>query len=142
MSTDTAGDPSVTYTEENMKTLKDAAHIRQNPGMYIGNTDGDGLHHIAYEVVYNSVDEALAGYCRNINVVVHVDGSISCSDDGRGIPVGINPKTGKSTLEEAMTIAGNSGKFDNAAYRVSAGLHGMGAKAMTALSEWCGGCIT
>ncbi len=137
MSTDTADGTSVTYTEENMKTLKDAAHIRQNPGMYIGNTDGDGLHHIAYEVVYNSVDEALAGYCKNISVVVHVDGSISCSDDGRGIPVGINSKTGKSTLEEAMTIAGNSGKFDNAAYRVSAGLHGMGAKAMTALSEWC-----
>lgn len=136
MSTATIDAP-VTYTEDNMKTLKDAAHIRQNPGMYIGSTDGDGLHHIAYEVVYNSVDEALAGYCRNITVVVHVDGSISCSDDGRGIPVGINAKTGKSTLEEALTIAGNSGKFDNAAYRVSAGLHGMGAKAMTALSEWC-----
>ena len=130
-------DAPVTYTEDNMKTLKDAAHIRQNPGMYIGNTNADGLHHIAYEVVYNSVDEALAGYCHNITVVVHVDGSISVMDDGRGIPVGIKVDTGKSTLEEALTVAGNSGKFDNAAYRVSAGLHGMGAKAMNALAEWC-----
>ena len=128
---------TVTYTEENMKTLKDAAHIRQNPGMYVGNTDTDGLHHIVYEIVYNSVDEALVGYCKNIAVVIHVDGSISITDDGRGIPVGVKADTGKSTLEEALTIAGTSGKFDNAAYRVSAGLHGMGAKAMNALSEWC-----
>jgi DNA gyrase subunit B len=136
MSTDTAVSP-VTYTEENMKTLKDAAHIRQNPGMYVGNTDLEGLHHLVYEVVYNSVDEALAGYCKNINITVHVDGSISVADDGRGIPVGVKADTGKSTLEEALTVAGTSGKFDNAAYRVSAGLHGMGAKAMNALSEWC-----
>jgi DNA gyrase subunit B len=127
----------VKYDEDNMKTLKDAAHIRQNPGMYVGNTDADGLHHLVYEVVYNSVDEALAGYCKNIQVVLHVDGSISVADDGRGIPVGTKADTGKSTLEEALTVAGTSGKFDNAAYRVSAGLHGMGAKAMNALSEWC-----
>ena len=120
-----------------MKTLKDAAHIRQNPGMYVGNTQSAGLHHLVYEIVYNSVDEALAGYCKHIRVVLHTDGSISVADDGRGIPVGIKPDTGKSTLEEALTIAGNSGKFDNAAYRVSVGLHGMGAKAMNALSEWC-----
>ena len=127
----------VKYDEDNMKTLKDAAHIRQNPGMYVGNTDADGLHHLVYEVVYNSVDEALAGYCKNIQVVLHLDGSISVADDGRGIPVGTKADTGKSTLEEALTVAGTSGKFDNAAYRVSAGLHGMGAKAMNALSEWC-----
>jgi len=127
----------VTYNEDNMKTLKDAAHIRQNPGMYVGNTDTEGLHHLVYEVVYNSVDEALVGYCKNILVTLRVDGSISVIDDGRGIPVGIKADTGKSTLEEALTIAGTSGKFDNAAYRVSAGLHGMGAKAMNALSEWC-----
>ena len=132
-----SGDASVTYTEENMKTLKDAAHIRQNPGMYVGNTDLEGLHHLVYEIVYNSVDEALAGFCKNIAITVHVDGSISVADDGRGIPVGVKPDTGKSTLEEALTVAGTSGKFDNAAYRVSAGLHGMGAKAMNALSEWC-----
>src|SRR5262245_20748963 len=135
MNTETLG--KVEYTEENMKTLKDAEHIRQNPGMYVGNTDTEGLHHLAYEIVYNSVDEALAGYCKQIDVAIHVDGSISIADDGRGIPVGIKPETGKSTLEEALTVAGTSGKFDNAAYRVSAGLHGMGAKAMNALSEWC-----
>ena len=123
------------YTEDHMKTLKDAAHIRQNPGMYVGNTGPEGLHHLVYEIVYNSVDEALAGYCKNITVVIHVDGSISVGDDGRGIPVGTKADTGKSTLEEALTIAGTSGKFDNAAYRVSAGLHGMGAKAMNALSR-------
>jgi DNA gyrase subunit B len=134
MSTETA---DVSYTSDNIKTLKDAAHIRQNPGMYVGNTDVEGLHHLVYEVVYNSVDEALAGYCKAISVTMHVDGSISVSDDGRGIPVDTKADTGKSTLEEALTIAGTSGKFDNAAYRVSAGLHGMGAKAMNALSEWC-----
>jgi len=130
-------EPEVTYNEDNMKTLKDAAHIRQNPGMYVGNTGSEGLHHLVYEIVYNSVDEALAGYCKNITVVIRPDGSIACIDDGRGIPVGVKADTGKSTLEEALTIAGTSGKFDNAAYRVSAGLHGMGAKAMNALSEWC-----
>jgi DNA gyrase subunit B len=131
MSTDT------TYTDKNIVTLKDAAHIRQNPGMYVGNTQSAGLHHLVYEIVYNSVDEALAGYCTLIRVVLHKDGSVSVSDNGRGIPIGIKPDTGKSTLEEALTIAGTSGKFDNRAYRVSAGLHGMGAKAMNALSEWC-----
>lgn len=127
---------TVKYTEENMKSLKDAAHIRQNPGMYVGNTSTGGLHHLVYEVVSNSVDEALAGYCKHIRVALHKDGSISVSDDGRGIPVGIKKDTGKSALEEAMTIAGNSGKFDNKAYRMSIGLHGMGAKAVTALAEW------
>jgi DNA gyrase subunit B len=128
---------TVTYDESNIKTLKDAAHIRQNPGMYVGNTDTEGLHHLVYEIVYNSVDEALAGYCKHIKVTLHVDGSCSVTDDGRGIPVQVKAETGKSTLEEALTVAGTSGKFDNAAYRVSAGLHGMGAKAMNALSEWC-----
>jgi len=137
MSTDTALTPPAEYTEDNLKTLKDAAHIRQNPGMYVGNTHTAGLHHIVYEIVYNSVDEALAGHCTLIKVTLHVDGSCSVADDGRGIPVGVKPETGKSTLEEALTVAGTSGKFDNAAYRVSAGLHGMGAKAMNALSEWC-----
>lgn len=127
----------VTYDESNIKTLKDAAHIRQNPGMYVGNTDTEGLHHLVYEIVYNSVDEALAGFCKHITVILHVDGSVSVIDDGRGIPVAVKPESGKSTLEEALTIAGTSGKFDNQAYRVSAGLHGMGAKAMNALSEWC-----
>jgi DNA gyrase subunit B len=138
MSTDSAirvlnGD----YDESNLKTLKDAAHIRQNPGMYVGNTQTAGLHHLVYEIVFNSVDEALAGFCKNIRVILHKDGSVSVADDGRGIPVGTKADTGRSTLEEALTIAGTSGKFDNDAYRVSVGLHGMGAKAMNALSEWC-----
>jgi DNA gyrase subunit B len=138
MSTDAALTPAAgEYTDKNIVTLKDAAHIRQNPGMYVGNTQSAGLHHLVYEIVYNSVDEALAGFCTQIRVVLHKDGSVSVADDGRGIPVGTKPDTGKSTLEEALTIAGSSGKFDNAAYRVSAGLHGMGAKAMNALSEWC-----
>jgi DNA gyrase subunit B len=134
MSTETT---SGEYTAENIKTLKDAAHIRQNPGMYVGNTHLAGLHHLVYEIVYNSVDEALAGFCTRIKVALHVDGSCSVSDDGRGIPVDTKAESGKSTLEEVLTIAGSSGKFDNKAYRVSAGLHGMGAKAMNALSEWC-----
>ncbi len=134
MATDLAAPPE--YTADNIKTLKDAAHIRQNPGMYIGNTSSAGLHHLVYEIVYNSVDEALAGYCKLITVSLRMDGSVSIADDGRGIPVDVKADTGRSTLEEALTIAGSSGKFDNAAYRVSAGLHGMGAKAMNALSEW------
>jgi DNA gyrase subunit B len=136
MATD-ATDAGLSYNEDNLQTLKDAAHIRHRPGMYIGNTDSEGMHHLVWEVVYNSVDEALAGYCKNIVVVVHVDGSITISDDGRGIPVGTKADTGKSTLEEALTVAGSSGKFNNDAYQTSAGLHGMGAKAMNALSEWC-----
>ncbi|HEY1189733.1 MAG TPA: ATP-binding protein, partial [Gemmata sp.] len=135
MSTETP--PAGEYTEAHMKSLKDAAHIRQNPGMYVGNTQSSGLHHLVYEIVYNSVDEWLAGYCKNIHVTLHANGSITVADDGRGIPVGIKKDTGKSALEEALTVAGNSGKFDNAAYAFSLGLHGMGAKAMNALSEWC-----
>jgi DNA gyrase subunit B len=133
----TESPPVGEYTEAHMKSLKDAAHIRQNPGMYVGNTQSAGLHHLVYEIVSNSVDEWLAGYCKTIRVTIHADGSITVADDGRGIPVGTKKDTGKSALEEALTVAGNSGKFDNAAYRVSVGLHGMGAKAMNALSEWC-----
>jgi DNA gyrase subunit B len=135
MSTETLG--TVEYNEDNLQVLKDAAHIRHRPGMYIGNTDIEGMHHLVWEVVYNSVDEALAGYCKNILVTVHPDNSITIADDGRGIPVGVKAESGKSTLEEALTIAGSSGKFNNDAYKTSAGLHGMGAKAMNALSEWC-----
>ena len=136
MSTDVrVVDPNA-YTSDNIVTLKDAAHIRQNPGMYVGDTLNTGLHHLVFEIVYNSVDEALVGHCSQIKIVIHKDGSLSVVDDGRGIPVETKEESGRSTLEEVLTIVGTSGKFDNAAYKVSAGLHGMGAKAVNALSEW------
>jgi DNA gyrase subunit B len=127
---------STKYTVGNVKVLKDAAHIRERPGMYIGDTGKGGLHHLVYELVHNSIDEALAGYCHNIHVHLDVDGSCTVSDDGRGIPVEIHPEQGKPTLEVVMTIVGAGAKFDKGAYKVSGGLHGMGAKAVTALSEW------
>jgi DNA gyrase subunit B len=124
------------YTKDSVKVLQDAAHIRQRPGMYIGDTGAKGLHHLVYELVYNSVDEALAGYCKHIGVTIKVDGSCSVVDDGRGIPVDIHPHANRPTLEVVLTTVGAGAKFDNAAYKVSAGLHGIGAKAVTSLSEW------
>ncbi len=124
------------YEPENITVLKDAAHIRKRPGNYIGDTASKGLHHLVYELVYNSVDEALAGYCKNVHVTIHVDGSLSVADDGRGIPVETHPEVGKSTLEVVLTTVGAGAKFDKRSYKTSAGLHGIGAKAVTALSEW------
>jgi DNA gyrase subunit B len=124
------------YTAEQIKHLKDAAHIRQRPGMYIGNTGAGGLHHLVYELVYNSIDEALAGYCTAIHVKIHVDGSLTVEDDGRGIPVEEHAEEKLPTLQVVMTMLGAGAKFDNNAYKVSAGLHGIGAKVVTALSEW------
>lgn len=124
------------YAGEDIKILRDAAHIRQRPGMYIGDTGTKGLHHLVYELVYNSVDEALAGFCKHITVTVHVDGSCGVGDDGRGIPVDTHAESGRPTLEVVLTTVGAGAKFDNNVYKVSAGLHGMGAKAVTALAEW------
>lgn len=124
------------YQGENVDVLRDKDHIRARPGMYIGDTGPKGLHHLLYELVYNSVDEALAGYCKTIQVQIDVDGSISVSDDGRGIPVDIHPKIGRPTLEVVLTTFGAGAKFDKRTYKTSAGLHGIGAKAVTALSEW------
>lgn len=124
------------YEGENVDVLRDKDHIRARPGMYIGDTGGKGLHHLIYELVYNSVDEALAGYCKNIHVEIDVDGSLSVADDGRGIPVDIHPKVGRPTLEVVLTTVGAGAKFDKRTYKTSAGLHGIGAKAVTALSEW------
>src|SRR5262245_57637795 len=107
------------YGSDNVRVLRDAAHIRQNPGMYIGDTAAKGLHHLLYELVYNSVDEALAGFCRHIQVAVHVDGSISVGDDGRGIPVDIHAETGRSTLELVLTTVGAGAKFDKRTYKTS-----------------------
>src|SRR5438105_3187680 len=124
------------YTADNISALKDAAHIRHLPGMYIGDAGLNGLHHLVFELVHNSIDEALAGFCKNIHVEIDVDGSVAVSDDGRGIPVEPHPELGKSTLEVVLTISGTSGKFDKRTYKTSVGLHGIGAKAVTALSEF------
>jgi len=124
------------YTAKNVQHLTNAAHIRHRPGMYIGDTSTSGLHHLVYELVYNSVDEALAGFCKTIQTKINVDGSLTVSDDGRGIPVDTHPETGKSTLEMVLTLVGTGAKFDKATYKTSAGLHGIGAKAVTALSDW------
>jgi DNA gyrase subunit B len=136
MSEETTPAPDNAYEAENVNVLKDAAHIRKRPGNYIGDTGPKGLHHLVYELVYNSVDEALAGYCKNVHVTIHIDGSLSVSDDGRGIPVEVHPQVGRSTLEVVLTTVGAGAKFDKRTYKTSAGLHGIGAKAVTALSEW------
>jgi DNA gyrase subunit B len=127
---------SEAYTSEDFKVLRDEAHIRARPGMYIGDTGTQGLHHLVYELIYNSVDEVLAGFCTLIVVKIHVDESCSVSDDGRGIPVEIHATEGRPVLEVVMTTVGAGGKFGKGAYKVSLGLHGMGLKAVNALSEW------
>jgi DNA gyrase subunit B len=124
------------YGAANIQVLKNAAHVRQNPGMYIGDVGSRGLHHLVYEVVHNSVDEAMAGYCKHIQVTVNVDGSIGVTDDGRGIPVEMHPTEKRPTLELVMCEIGAGGKFSKDTYKVSAGLHGIGIKAVNALSEW------
>src|SRR5215468_2535239 len=100
------------YTPDNVQVLRDAAHIRRRPGVYIGDVGVNGLHHLAYELVYNSIDEALAGYCHLVQVKINVDGSLSVSDDGRGIPVEEHPIEKKPVLEVVMTIVGAGAKFD------------------------------
>src|SRR5262245_43855937 len=127
---------SADYGSENVQIFRDTAHIRQRPGMYIGDTSTKGLHHLVYELVYNSVDEALAGHCHNIHVKIDVDGSLSVGDDGRGIPVEEHPEAKRPTLEVVLTTVGAGAKFDKRTYKTSAGLHGIGSKAVTALSDW------